>query len=144
MWVGKGRLPDGFRRDGTALVTRAWPVTRPELGAALRAADVLYSCDWMTALAYEALLCGTPVVLVGEQQWSRDELVANGIVLPGMAFEDGDLCEARAAVPNTTALYQEQVDGVAAHVGAFAALVERHFGWGTQPQVPVAAAAARA
>src|SRR5581483_8352616 len=144
VWLGKGRLPHGFARAGTSLVTRAWPATRAELGAALRAADVLYSCDWMTALAFEALLCGTPVVLVGEQRWGRDELVANGIMLPGMAFEDGDLDAARAAVPGTAALYREQVDGAAAHVAAFAELVQRHFARGTRPQPAMAAAAAHA
>jgi hypothetical protein len=128
LWVGKGRLPATFPRAGTTLVTRAWPASRPRLAAVLRAADVLYSCDWMTALAYEALLCGTPVVLVGDQQWAREALEGNGLMLPGMVFEGGDLDAARAAVGETTARYRAQVAAAAEDVAAFVALAERHFG----------------
>jgi hypothetical protein len=109
-------------------VTRTWPAERTQLAAVLRGADVLYTCDWMTALAFEALLCGTPVVLVGDQQWSRQELVDHGIVLPGMAFEDDDLEAARAAVAETTARYHRQVATAGDDVAAFVELVARHFG----------------
>jgi hypothetical protein len=126
LWVGKGQLPAAFPRARTTMITRTWPTDRPRLAALLRAADVLYSCDWMTAIAFEALLCGTPVVLVGEQRWSREELMSNGIVLPGMLFEDGDLEDARAALPETSARYRAQVAGAAGEVARFVALVDDH------------------
>jgi hypothetical protein len=138
LWVGKGHLPATFPRAGTTLVTRAWPASRAHLASVLRAADVLYSCDWMTALAYEALLCGTPVVLLGDQQWARDELEDNDLMLPGMVFEDGDLDAARAAVGETTARYRAQVAAAAGDVAGFVALVERHFGLGATPSALVA------
>jgi len=141
LWVGKGRLPTALPRAGTTMITRTWPATRPELAALLRGADVLYSCDWMTAMVFESLLCGTPVVLVGDQQWRRDELVDHGIVKPGMIFEDGDLDAAREAVPAAWPEYREQVAGAAASVAGFVALAQRHFGLGDRADEPVAAVA---
>jgi len=127
LWVGKGTVPPDLPRAGMTMITRSWPSQKTELAALLRATDVLYSCDWMTALAFEALLCATPVVLVGDQRWSRDEVVRDAAFLPGIIFEDGDLDEARTAVRQTAARYADQVSAVGDEVARFVALVDRRF-----------------
>jgi hypothetical protein len=127
LWVGKGTVPPDLCRAGMTLITTSWPAQKTELAALLRAADVLYSCDWMTALAFEALLCGTPVVLVGHQRWSREDVVRDAAFLPGIIFEDGDLDAARTAVRMTAARYADQVSAVGDDVARFVALVDNRF-----------------
>ena len=123
LWIGKGTLPPGFDRSNTRLITNDWPRDRPHFGRVLRSADVLYTCDWLTSVIDEALMCATPVVLIGDQEWSRDEIVMR----PGMAWGDGDLDRARAEVGG---YYAQCVDGAAsvdASVDEFVQLVNNHF-----------------
>lgn len=123
LWIGKGVLPPGFDRSATRLITNDWPCNRPDFGRVLRSADVLYTCDWLTSVIDEALMCGTPVVFVGEQEWSRDEIVMR----PGMAWEDGDLDRARAEVGEYYAQCVEGAASVDVTVEEFVQLVNDHF-----------------
>jgi hypothetical protein len=123
LWIGKGSLSPGFDRSGTRLITNGWPRDRRHFGQVLRAADVLYTCDWLSSVIDEALMCGTPVVLVGEQEWSRDEIVMR----PGMVYEDGDLEAGREQVGEYFARCVEAIPYVDASIEEFVQLVNEHF-----------------
>jgi hypothetical protein len=79
-YVGKSRYKDGVVDPKNALeITRSTP-PKSELGKIFRSARVLYSFDNSTALIYEALFCGCPVVIIpdGTQTWSDYEKLELG------------------------------------------------------------------
>jgi hypothetical protein len=123
LWIGKGELPADFDRSETTLVTGTWPAPRAQLAARLRSADVLYTCDWLTSVIGEALMCGTPVVLVGDQVWSRDEIV----MFPGMAWGADRLDAAREEVDLFFPDYLESLRWVGRNVADFVNVVNDHF-----------------
>ena len=123
LWIGKGNVPPAFDRCGTRLITNSWPRGRRHFGQVLRAADVLYTCDWLTSVIDESLMCGTPVVLVGDQEWSRDEIVMR----PGMVWENGDLDAAHREVGGYFAHCIAGMASVDAAVEEFVQLVNDHF-----------------
>jgi hypothetical protein len=125
LWIGKGVLPPDFRRADTTLITHDWPATKLELAALLRSASVLYSCDWLTSLLDESLMCGTPVVLIGRQSWRPGEVALR----PGMATDDGPgLAQARALVESYYPSYTGGLSSTETMVEDFVTLVNRHFG----------------
>ncbi|HUZ09428.1 MAG TPA: hypothetical protein VMU76_04600 [Acidimicrobiales bacterium] len=132
LWIGKGVLPVDFDRSGTRLITASWPDSRAGLAALLRSATVLYSCDWLTSLIDEALMCGTPVVLVGDQEWRRDEVVMR----PGMTWAgEGEEAIDRATVA-ASAFYPRYLASLPDYdrtVEDFVQLVAEHFSEGTEP-----------
>ncbi len=123
LWIGKGVLPDDFERSAAHLVTDRWPPTRERMAQILRSAEVLYTCDWLTTMIDESLLCGTPVVLVGEQDWDRDEI----LMRPGIIWEGDDLDEARRAVGSYFPSYVKSVASADVAVEKFVELVNVHF-----------------
>jgi hypothetical protein len=125
LWIGKGTLPEDFERFDNMLVTNSWPTKRTDLAALLRGADVLYTCDWLTSLIDEALMCATPVVLVGDQTWTRDEVQMR----PGMAWEaEADLDTARQQAYQYYSRYLDSLSSVDASIELFVQLVNDHFG----------------
>ena len=125
LWIGKGEVPEDFDRSGMTLVTTTWPPTQSELAARLRSADVLYTCDWLTSLVGEALMCATPVVLVGDQAWDRNEIS----LWPGMAWaDDCDLASIRTAAEQFFPAYFEGFRGIDQTIEGFVELVNWHFG----------------
>jgi hypothetical protein len=124
LWIGKGELPAGFNRSGTQLITNDWPRDRAHFGQVLRSADVLYTCDWLTSVIDESLMCGTPVVLIGEQEWSRREITLR----PGMAWDGDDLDVARGDVVEYFGRCIDAAGWVDASVEEFVRLVNEHFG----------------
>ena len=50
------------------MITRRWPVTRAELASLLRRTRVLYILDNRTALTWEAILCGSRVIILPERR----------------------------------------------------------------------------
>ena len=83
-YVGKSTWKEGYcDRDRTFEITRETP-PKSELGKLFRASRVLYCFDNSTILAYEALLCGCPVVIIPDgtqtkEDYSRLELGTEGI-----------------------------------------------------------------
>ncbi|MGE3759994.1 MAG: hypothetical protein AB7H97_19660 [Pseudobdellovibrionaceae bacterium] len=70
-YTGKSRYKEGyFDPKLTLKITRTSPA-KTELGKLFRSAKVLYCFDNSTALIYEALLCGCPVIVIpdGTQTW---------------------------------------------------------------------------
>jgi hypothetical protein len=124
LWIGKGQVPDSLDRSTMTLITSQWPSTRASFASLLRNADVLYTCDWLTAVIGEALMCATPVVLVGDQSWERSEISQ----WPGMTWYDEDgLARARDDAFNFYPHYIDSVERVDETIRYFLAVVERHF-----------------
>ncbi len=142
LWIGKGTVPPDFDRSDVTLITNTWPSTRPAMANLLRRAEVLYTCDWLTTIIGESLMCGTPVVMVGEQIWGRDDVV----MWPGMAWEhDGDLDHARKEAAKFADAYRSAVGWADHTVEQFVQLVNDHFldhalipatSWPSSPTVP--------
>jgi hypothetical protein len=125
LWIGKGVLPAGFDASDVTLITGEWPPSREEFAALLRKADVLYSCDWLTAVIGEALMCSTPVVLLGPQDWPADEVV----LWPGMMWDhQDDLAGARHQAASFYDYYMAESLVVNGAVGDFALQAIGHFG----------------
>lgn len=123
VWAGKEPLPDDFDVVGKTFITKDWPADKHDLADLLRSADVLYTPDWCTAMGREALLCGTPVVLVGEGgRWTREELHDQELHFPG-----DDLAAAKISAMGTHADYLKRIDQGVADVESFVGLVEEHF-----------------
>jgi hypothetical protein len=124
LWIGKGTLSSTFDRSDTTLITNMWPRERSELASLLRAADVLYTCDWLTSVIAEALMCATPVVLIGDQAWSREDVELK----PGMAWEDEtDLRDARQQATRYFPDYLETLQRTDNSIEQFVQLVNDHF-----------------
>jgi hypothetical protein len=86
--------------------------------------DVLYTCDWLTSIIDEALMCATPVILIGDQTWSRHEIAMR----PGMAWEDeADFDRARRDACRYYPRYLESLHSVDASIERFVQLVNDHF-----------------
>jgi hypothetical protein len=124
LWIGKGGLPPDFDVSRVKAITRNWPTTRPDLAALLRSADVLYTCDWLTSLIDESLMCATPVVLTGKQSWLPHEIELR----PGMSMSEGTGLEtARREATTYFPKYQSGLGATEHEVEKFVALVNRHF-----------------
>jgi hypothetical protein len=96
-YVGKSQWKDGIiDRNRAFEITRGTPPKR-ELGKLFRASRVLYCFDNSSILAYEALMCGCPVVIIPDgtqtkEDYQRMELGTSGIAwgleeLPGVMAE---------------------------------------------------------
>lgn len=131
LWIGKGEVPSELDRSVTTHVTRSWPATKADLADALRAADVFVTCDWLTALIGESLMCATPVVLVDGQEWSPDVLgcfdaaARRGIVRS--CEKDGAIERARAGAAAFHGAYTGRYERAADGIDAFVDLVGEHF-----------------
>jgi hypothetical protein len=80
-YVGKSEFKDGyFDPSLTIEITRSTP-PKSELGKIFRAAKILYCFDNSTALAYEAIICGCPVMIIpdGTQTWDDYQKLELGI-----------------------------------------------------------------
>lgn len=62
-YVGKGVKDEKVIPDGALEITRAFPTERQQLADILRSIDYLISFDGYSALALEAAMCHTPVLL---------------------------------------------------------------------------------
>jgi len=131
LWIGKGRAPAGLDRSGTTVITRSWPATKRELAEALRGADALVSCDWLTAMIGEALMCATPVVLVDDDRWSADPTArvdpSVQVCTARWGEPEAALAAAREAAADFYGVYTARYAGAAAGIDDFLARVQDHF-----------------
>jgi hypothetical protein len=123
LWIGKGVVPADFDRSEVRLVTSSWPHPRPRLASLLRSATVLYSCDWLTSLIDEALMCATPVVLLGDQDWRRDEVAMR----PGMTWEEDGLARATVDASTFYPRYLASLPDYDRSVEELVRMVDEHF-----------------
>lgn len=134
LWVGKGRVPPSLDRSDMTEITRSWPRGRPAMAELLRSAKLLVSCDWLTSLSVESILCGTPVAFAGAQEWTPGMPMDLGpLLVPGtIACPDGqpsaeELSAAIAGCAEYRANYEESVRRIPETVDSFVALVNEHF-----------------
>jgi hypothetical protein len=124
LWIGKGVVPPDFDRSNLTLITNDWPTSRFAMADLLRRAEVLYTCDWLTTIIGESLMCGTPVVLVGDQTWRREDIA----LWPGMTWEDrGGVDGARKEAMRFVDDYRSSVGWSDQIVENFVSTVNEHF-----------------
>jgi hypothetical protein len=124
LWIGKGVVPPDLDRGDLTLITNSWPTSRHAMADLLRRAEVLYTCDWLTTIIGESLMCGTPVVLVGDQTWRREDIS----MWPGMAWEDqGNVLGARKEAMRFVDDYRSSVGWSDQIVENFVNTVNDHF-----------------
>lgn len=79
-YVGKSKFKDGYFDQNLVFEIGRHSPTRKDLSNLFRAARVLYCFDNSTALIYEAVLCGCPVIIIpdGTHTWSDYEKLELG------------------------------------------------------------------
>ncbi len=126
-YVGKSTfIPNLFDVQQTFEITRQAPA-RSELGKLFRSSRVLYCFDNSTALIYEALLCGCPVIVIpdGTQTWldfQKLELGTEGILwgIPDTIPPPFDPTELRARVNRSESAYMDQLRALVKHTQTIA------------------------
>lgn len=128
LWVGKATAPAAIDVSAATEITRDWPASKPELAALLRAADVLYSCDSLSAVNLEATLCGTPVMLFPDERWDRSAIERYEGGTSGYAWHgEKSLEEARAQVADAYPNYLATLTEADRSVLRFVTYCEEYF-----------------
>jgi len=105
-YVGKSKFVDGyFDKSKVFEITRDVPPKR-ELGKLLRSSRVLYCFDCTTIFAYEAIMCGCPVVLIPDGSQKRENYVNGELGIDGIAWGPEEYDMARANIKNLGQRYQ--------------------------------------
>lgn len=126
-YVGKGRKDEKFLPDGAIEITREYPKNREELALLLSQLDHLVCFDGFSALACEAALMGTPVLM---PTTPRDIQKINmqhefGIKLEnGFAYSPLDLPTARANAGNFFEHYKSLIPMFDEDLDLFAEMLE--------------------
>ena len=85
-YVGKSQWKEGvIDRSRAFEITRETP-PKKELGKLFRASRVLYCFDNSTILAYEAILCGCPVVVIPDGTQTRENYESLELGMDGIAW----------------------------------------------------------
>jgi hypothetical protein len=105
VWVGKGR--GGAIPDGARVITHHWPASRQELGDLLRSSEYLISFDAYTALVHEATMCGCPVVVHDDGNWSLEKSTVGPMRLHGVVGRVKDLPMAQVEVRKAYQAYMD-------------------------------------
>lgn len=97
-YIGKSLYREGFvDLDQAIEITRLTP-HRENLPALFRACQVLYCFDNSTALIYEAVLCGCPVVVIPDGSQNRNDYSKLELGCLGIAWGPSEIDLARASV----------------------------------------------
>lgn len=97
-YVGKSTWKDGHVSPSAFEITRSSP-DKPQLGKLFRSSSMLYCFDNSTILAYEAAMCGCPVVIIPDGTQTRNDLEVSELGLNGIAWGSDELERARATLP---------------------------------------------
>lgn len=112
--VGKGSaIPRVPITDGCIEVTAEYPSNRQELAKLLQESEVFYTYDNFTLMIIESILCGCPVVIIGEAVTSKENLIGNVQMTYGMGFYDDpdlDINKLKEAIPLQIELWNELVE----------------------------------
>ncbi len=110
-YVGKSTYKEGyFNKEVVFEITRQTPPRR-ELGKLFRASRVLYCFDNSSVLAYEAIMCGCPVVVIPDgshvrSDYEKLELGMNGLAW-GLGKSGEELERAKSTVHLMPAHYEQ-------------------------------------
>lgn len=129
VYVGKNPArPDVEAELGrVAHITRSWPTTPAMLADLLRRVDTLVSFDPLSSTNFEATLCGTPVVVFPDGQWSRAELERNEAGTLGYCFPGDDLDRTRIEAARAHADYLAKLPGFEADIDRFIETTQAHY-----------------
>ncbi|MGD0653439.1 MAG: hypothetical protein ABSA16_03780 [Thermoguttaceae bacterium] len=106
-YVGKSQWKDGIiDRSRVFEITRETP-PKKELGKLFRASRVLYCFDNSTILAYEAILCGCPVVIIPDGTQTRADYESLELGMDGMAWGLEELDRVRLDVQGLRRRYEQ-------------------------------------
>ena len=109
-WLGRNKQPTvSFDSMGMSQITSDWPATMAEVALVFQAAEVFYTFSVFTALVIEARLCGCPVRVMHDSQFSREEFEATPLGKHGMAWGEEEIECARQTVGQFGKVYEEYV-----------------------------------
>ncbi len=105
-YVGKAQYREGFfDREKVIEITRDSP-HRSTLGDLLRQAKVLYCFDNSTIFAYEAVMCGCPVVVIPDGTQTRADYEKQELGMHGIAWGPTELARAHSTVHLMAPFYE--------------------------------------
>jgi hypothetical protein len=106
-YIGKSQWKDGLiDRSKVFEITRNSP-PKKELGKLFRASRVLYCFDNSTILAYEAILCGCPVVIIPDGTQTRADYESLELGMDGMAWGLEELGRVKLDLPGLRRRYEQ-------------------------------------
>lgn len=118
-YVGKSTYQDGFfDRENTFEITTTTP-PKKELGTLFRSARVLYCFDNSTILAFEAAMCGCPVVIIPDGTQTREDFEGLELGMNGIAWGPAELPLAENTLPELPRVYQQVKLGFDAQLNHF-------------------------
>lgn len=127
-WVGKGVFDAGQVPAGALEVSRSNYTRRDELHCFLKGLDYFISFDAFSAINVEAALCGTPVLILGEGPWGRAHFEEHGWIKHGVAWEWGELEQAREEVNLAWWDYQRKRETFPATIDRFVSMTQGIYG----------------
>ena len=137
-YIGKSTWKDGFiNRSKVFEITRDTP-PRKELGKLFRASRVLYCFDNSTILAYEAVLCGCPAVIIPDGSQTREDYERLELGMDGIAWglDEEELARATINPPELRERYDKLRADFQTQLAHFIAITQRRACW---PQTRAAA-----
>ena len=108
-WQGKGLLNAHHIPNGAIQITKESPATRQELANLLASVEYVVSFDDFTAIAMEATILGTPVVIVTGKLESKERLIKSGFPIYGVCFSEEELPNAKIEVLKQNDAYKEYI-----------------------------------
>lgn len=97
-WVGKGNFDASVIPDGAIEISRNNFFDRSELARFMSGLDYFISFDPFSAINLEATLVNTPVLIYGDNKWSREAIEKQGWLKFGVAWSYDELDKARESV----------------------------------------------
>ena len=107
--AGKGgRTPRIRETESATEITRKYPPTHEGLAELFKKSELFYSYDNFTGLTIEARLCGCPVVIIPDRNYSKEEILADGNDI-GLSYGLDDIDHAKNTVYQFGEMYKERI-----------------------------------
>ena len=125
-YVGKSSFKEGFFDPSRAFeITRTQP-PKKELGKLFRGSKVLYCFDNSTILAYEAVLCGCPVVVIPDGTQKRTDYEKVELGMNGIAWGIEELPKAKQTIHLLPKVYEQAKADFQRQLDHFVELTQAH------------------
>jgi hypothetical protein len=123
VWGGKNGV--SYVPEGATTIGYGWPSSRTELADLLRRSEYLLSFDVYSALVHEATLCGCPVVVDDDGQWSLEKANAGDLKVWGVVDHESKLDIARDEVRVAFERYLESLNVMDQHLDVFVEITQK-------------------
>lgn len=98
-WIGKGSFDSSVIPEGAFEINRGNFTQREVLADRIKTLDYLISFDSFTAVNLEAILCGTPVVIISNHDyWTREKVESHDYYKYGVSWGMENIEKAREEV----------------------------------------------